>query len=505
MPTRAEYQALLLPVLTQRLAPLASASLTAAPASVFSVAKLTAEISGILELIEREHVGASAHVRGLLAGQRPPPWDGHGELAFLLYHLHHPPAALRTEIDRIPELRAVWDAMAAVAAPTPFTPASFATLAASLPKQETVWCNFWGDVYGDGTYEQLDPKWAWTLKNDLMNHLPSWLPGCGVAPFVAREWNDAVPLAAGADGKVRVAILGDWGTGSYRLSGLPQPDGPALAVMDTLARLDPVPDYIVHLGDTYYSGTDAKRSPDLEEAHNLVEVLKRYPQVARSGRCFTLNSNHEMYGGAWGYYGVALADPLFRAQQGCSYFAIQFGNCILAGLDSAYHDPSNLYMEGGLGDRSEPQYAFLRRLAAWQKAGKKIVLLSHHPGISTDGKAASKYLWNDVTSVLKPDMWYWGHTHLGAVYGSAAFSGAMKTRCIGHSAVPFAIPPGMRDVPKSVAAWYSHTALTDDTMLEALFYESRRAKNGFAVLTLTPDGITEAVYDIGNTEPVWTS
>jgi hypothetical protein len=78
----------------------------------------------------------------------------------------------RAEIDALPELKLVWDAMAAVAAPSPFTPESFTALGASLPAQATVKCTEWGDIYGTGKYEQLNPGWAWTLKNDLMNHLP---------------------------------------------------------------------------------------------------------------------------------------------------------------------------------------------------------------------------------------------------------------------------------------------------------------------------------------------
>jgi hypothetical protein len=68
--------------------------------------------------------------------------------------------------------------------------------------------------------------------------------------------------------------------------------------------------------------------------------------------------------------------------------------------------------------------------------------------------------------------------------------------------MPFAIPPGMQGCKQNVE-WYSDTPLDATAALEALYYTSPRAKNGFAMLTLSKDGITEEAYDVGNTKPVW--
>jgi len=499
MPTRTEYSARIQPLLSegfsrQRLT-------TTAEEAGFSIDELADSLGGILEELEQQHLGASAHIQALMAARESPPWTGDGELAFLLYYLHHPPAELRAEIDSLPELKLVWDSMAAVAAPSPFTPESFAGLSAALPAAAIVKCNEWGDVYGSGTYEQLDKGWAWTLKNDLMNHISKRFgKGYGIADFARRDWKKPVALQPGSEGKVRIAIIGDWGSGKYKLNGLDGKSGPACAVMDTLGSLTQHPDYLIHLGDTYYSGTGPYRSPSSEATHNLVDILKLYPKLAMSGRCFTLNSNHEMYGGAYGYFNLALKDPLFSAQQGCSYFALEFGDWIIAGIDSAYFDPSSLYMQGGLGDKSKnPQYQFLQQVKA---SGKKVILMSHHTALSTDGGSPSKYLWKDVTSVMKPDYWYWGHIHLGAVYSKNAYSGEMKTRCIGHSSMPFAIPPGMEKCQGNID-WYSKTPLDSSTKLQALYYSRPRAKNGFSVLTLSENAVTEEIYEIGNKNPIW--
>ena len=500
MPTRQEYSGRLLPMLSEGFR---TESLSADSGEDYSVEELAGTLGGILEELERQHMGASSHIQGLLAEQSPEPWDGHGELAFLQYFLHNPPPELRGEIDALPELKLVWDAMAAVAAPSPFTPDSFRSLEDSLPKEATVKCNEWGDIYGTNQYEQLDVGWAWTLKNVLMNHLPQWKSkSYGIAEFVTHDWKQPFVLQPDTDGQVRIGIIGDWGSGKYHLNGLGDKDGPAFAVMDTLQKLENPPDYLIHLGDTYYSGTGPNRTPTGEEGNNLIDVLKLYPTLAKPGHCFTLNSNHEMYGGAYGYYSAALSHPLFSGQRGCSYFALEFEDWIIAGIDSAYFDPSNLYMAGGLGEKSkDPQYEFLQQV---QASGKQVILMSHHTGLSTDGGSPSEHLWKNVTCVLMPDYWYWGHTHLGAVYSSCAYSGDMKTRCIGHSSMPFAIPPGMKKCQQNLD-WYSNSPLESSSELQDLYYSSPRAKNGFAMLTLRKDGISEEIYDIGNTTPVWSS
>jgi len=500
MATQQEYSERLLPLLSEGLEPHV---LSASPEQVFSIEALAGTLGEILEELEKQHIGASAHVQALVDEQPIEPWDGHGELAFLLYFLHNPPAALREEIDALPELRIVWDAMAAVAAPSPFTPALFNTLSASLPTQANVKCNQWGDIYGTGKYELLDTGWAWTLKNDLMNHMPKWLgKGYGIANFVTHDWKVPIKLKPGSGDKVTIAIIGDWGSGKYTLSGLANKNGPAIAVMDTLKQLPTPPDYLIHLGDTYYSGTGPNRSPKNEEAHNLIDMLKHYPSIAKPGHCFTLNSNHEMYGGAYGYFDVALANPLFSSQKGCSYFAMEYEDWIIAGIDSAYFDPSIMYMDGGLGKKSkDPQYDFLKQIKA---SGKKSIVMSHHTGLSTDGASPSKYLWKNVNSEIKPAFWYWGHIHLGVAYSSKAYSGNMNTRCIGHSSMPFAIPPGMASCKKNID-WYADTPLDSTEALQAVYYTRQRAKNGFAILTLSKSGITEEVYEIGNVNPVWSN
>ncbi len=86
-----------------------------------------------------------------------------------------------------------------------------------------------------------------------------------------------------------------------------------------------------------------------EEQNNLLAV---WPKTSNPDNlAFTLNSNHEMYAGANGYYGDALlsAGTPFAAQKGLSYFALKLGGWTILGLDSAYFGTSrDAFMSGYL-------------------------------------------------------------------------------------------------------------------------------------------------------------
>ena len=359
-----------------------------------------------------------------------------------------------------------------------------------------------GTIVGTNKFEDLDTGWLYVPANYLYNlAFPA-----GIAAFIppapAKPFNGKI---GGTASTIKVAIIGDWGTGDYEAS---EHYEPAAGVMQAVQNLDP--DYVIHLGDVYYCGTDLRLPPG-EEAANL---LAHWP-AEFSGKSFTLNSNHEMYGGAQGYFEIALnrASPgksPFNVQNGFSYFALEFGSWVLVGLDAAYHDTSSLYMQGGIGTIDElpkhPQLTFLTDIAK-QYGDKKIILLSHQTGMSTDGTTTDDYpLLSQIQATgLKPDYWYWGHIHLGLVYGmksavTTASGGTIKARCVGHSAVPFGTPWGLKTGGEVI------DFIADDPVAG-----SPLAKNGLAMLTLTNDGkITEQFFNgvpVGSGEkpsPVWT-
>ena len=413
------------------------------------------------------------------------------EFGFALYWLEQAPEEVAAAAPGAAEIPLAFDLLRQALPAAFVTPAQVALLfgGAAARAGRLVWVANDGTVYGTARYEQLDIGWTKALTN-LVATL--WHDDF-VKPFPTRPDLAPVRLEANAQGTVRIAIVGDWGGGNALARG----------VMETLASLDP--DYVIHLGDVYYAGTDSKGSPPGEERDFLVDFWRRYGP-AKDGRCFTLNSNHEMYSGARGYFDVALADPMFAAQGRYSYFALEFGNWIIAGFDSAYYASSlTLFLKGNLGGEDDPQYDFLGEVA---KRGKKTILMSHHNPISYQGKKGKRRiwhrkqsaLWKEVTRVIEPDYWYWGHLHLGAVYNKNSAARKVKARCIGHGCIPFGVPRGLAKDAR--VDWFSDTAF-DDPDEDVHPRGASRAVNGFAMITLTENGIGEEFFRAGSTTPVY--
>jgi len=342
-----------------------------------------------------------------------------------------------------------------------------------------------GSIYGLRKYEQLDPEWATALFYNLcLKH--------GIikkADFVVQPNKQGIKVDQDV---VQIGIVGDWGTGPYKNADGNQP---STRVMENLAKLDP--DYTIHLGDVYYAGTSrSDLIESQEEIDNLVNVWK--PDGDKS---LALNSNHEMYSGAHGLFRDALTSGRFSLQQGASYFALVHDRWVVFGLDSAYYDNSPLFMNGALND--ENQLDFIRGI---DTAGKKVIAMTHHNGLQPDGKKRLP-LWEDVNKALggrDPDFWYWGHVHNAIAYSDAADAGQTVARCIGHGAIPFAKAPGLYHDDGSAAgannkeiAYYAGQELpVPKDLMVAL------APNGFAVLTISGDSLTEIFCD-QNGRVVW--
>lgn len=351
-----------------------------------------------------------------------------------------------------------------------------------------------GSILGFGKYEMADVGWAVCLVYVIYYSLfPNKKAPFNTAPA------GVIDLVAGTyQNEVSIAILGDWGTGDYTSDG-----GPAKAVMDAISKSATIdnPDYIIHLGDVYYAGTESS-----EENDNLLQMwpADRFAGGKMAGTSFTLNSNHEMYDGANGYFKIALtpANTPFNEQQKASFFALKFGDWMMLGLDSAYYSSaSTLFMDGTLGgSKSSVQKDWLQQVVGGRK-GKDVILLTHHNPISFDGLTREP-LWDETLADLggTPDYWYWGHVHLGVVYGDQlpAAKGPdgrfAKVRCSGNAAIPNGVPSGLDGKPN--IDYYSHTPLKN---------KEPRVRNGFAVITLSLDGqIKERFYEVsdGSEEPV---
>ncbi len=296
---------------------------------------------------------------------------------------------------------------------------------------------------------------------------------------------------AGSPRSLTLAMAGDWGSGRWN-----DPDKvyPAETVLTQMLATEP--DYMVHLGDVYYAGTpsDSLIDPD-EEGRYFTDLWKPGSRGA-----LALNSNHEMYSGANGLY-EALENPMFAAQRGATYFAIEFEDWLVLGLDSAFYDNSLMFMHGALNDPD--QNTFIENL---NPQDKLVLVLTHHNGLLYNGKKKQP-LWGQVCDALgkQPEVWYWGHIHNGIVYSSESEAGTTLARCCGHGSLPFGDAYGLHDAEGQripAVSYYAHTPLPDPTVPP----QQLRVLNGFATVCLEKGKITEAFYEQSTdaaAPPVW--
>jgi hypothetical protein len=220
-----------------------------------------------------------------------------------------------------------------------------------------------------------------------------------------------------------VALVGDWGTGQE----------PAKMVLQRIAYHNP--DYIIHLGDIYYSGT-------IYEAENyFLNIFKQvYPNKSftpgTTPRVLTMAGNHDMYAGGSGYYWL-----LQRLGQPASFFCLRNANWQFVGIDTGYadHDPGTVNtIEPGIHDQE------LQWLKTQVDSGKgcKTILLSHHPLFSAfdsiNNQAVNNTLKKQIIDLLpKITAWYWAHEHNLVIYREWQ---NIHARLVGHGAFPVGIP-----------------------------------------------------------------
>ena len=334
-----------------------------------------------------------------------------------------------------------------------------------------------GDVLSNHPWTLSDPVWALLLPSYIALMLdPTLKPPFGTTPAWIKI-EDAQSLS--------LALCGDWACPPFaEVGGLCcAPD----RVMEQIGKLGA--DYTVHLGDVYPLGS----------RQFYGAFLERW-QPGRRG-AFTVCSNHDMYGHAAGYFLDAMMHPMFAAQQGTSYFAVEFGDWIIVGLDSAYHDMSPLFVKGMV--RDPDQRAFLLRVREQvERTGQKTFLMLHHTVLSEDGTSTTT-VWDDIVGEdalgRAPDVCYTGHLHAGVVYGPDAATGpATKVRVMGHGALPFGAPDVLAQNagPGKPVQHYAHTPFPDT-------FPAHRglAMNGFAAVTLGHDGsLTERFINLDGSD-----
>lgn len=248
-------------------------------------------------------------------------------------------------------------------------------------------------------YSNIDPGWASVVFEKMKAMLR------GNATFVAHKSAtdfrfDDLPQQA------TIALVSDWGGGNE-------------AARQVAAQIKArQPNYVIHLGDIYYAGTER----EVDE-----RFLKHWdfasPALTRS---FALNGNHEMYSGGHAYFKM-----LKKLKQPASYFRLGNQHWRFIGLDTAYVDH----------DLNPEQQQWLAAQLNGGPAGAKSVLLSHHQPFSAFERANTGEVLRErvreFTDAGKIHGWMWGHEHLCVIYDRHL---GLKGRCIGHGCIPYEPP-----------------------------------------------------------------
>jgi predicted phosphodiesterase len=277
--------------------------------------------------------------------------------------------------------------------------------------------------------------------------------------------------------KASIALAGDWGTGLY---GAPH-------IADEISKRGPF-DLLLHLGDVYYSGTKE------EVQERLIDL---WP-VAAGRMTRTLNSNHEMYSGGYGYFDLALK----AFKQEASYFAFQNKKWLLIGLDTAYVDH----------DMDYQQISWLNS-AVSQAGTRKIVLFSHQQLFSRLDEQGPK-LKKALSHLLNGELikvWYWGHEHQCVLYDRHPDYN-LVARCLGNGGVPEPRKSIVTDAPAfrlhGNLAWKQLDGTQDSPPCLVLDgpnrfipgEEDKFVPHGFMTLDLDGDKLTERVFSADGVE-----
>jgi hypothetical protein len=313
-------------------------------------------------------------------------------------------------------------ALAAVpaAAAAPAAPTNCAYMYAELGWAEITGNTAQRDkLANDIKFSSCDPLWAESVTTYL-----GWKASGTKIPYINySSMNDFVldlPKPGGADGRLVVGIIGDWGTGMPEASWL-------------LSRvMAQNPDLLIHLGDIYYAGTVS------EVADNFTKPLT---DVGVTCPVYSLAGNHDMYSGGVGYYGL-----LQQLGQPASYFCLRNAAWQILGMDTGFHDNDVFTVNTNLTSLQPAEVGWhLDKIN--NAGGRKTILLSHHQLFSPYGGGVGEDPNSNRGLVTNPNLsasfqnvmgniqlWIWGHEHSLNLF--PVYHGLNQGRCVGASAVP---------------------------------------------------------------------
>jgi hypothetical protein len=324
-----------------------------------------------------------------------------------------------------------------------------------------------------GRFTPDDPNWVFKVAEAVLEHFAK-----GNHPF------NPVPAQHAISDTARLVVVGDWGTGLPRAKAV----GRLMAASVTEALAADREAHVIHLGDIYYSGLPG------EDRRHVLDIWPVTVEQERAGvTSWSLNGNHDMYSGAYGYFQTLLSDPRFGRQHSpdgapTSFFRLSAPSWNFVGLDTAWSH--RVLTSGAVAVLEPPQADFVATVTA-ETPSRKTVLFSHHQLTSAwDPGDIGPELTEKLRPVLdgnKITAWWWGHEHRSMAFEPT--SGVQFPRCLGHGGVPVLQPHSPNEPVPRPGIWEDRETLEDGGQ--------RWARFGYAVLDL--DGPTMTVRYIDDT------
>ena len=294
-----------------------------------------------------------------------------------------------------------------------------------------------------------------------------------------------------ADGSIRIALAGDWGTGT----------DVAQQVANSMVSTNP--ELTVHLGDIYFVGTEN------EVRENCLGVNGSYQGVfwrRGSKGSFALSGNHEMYSGGNPYFNdflPTLGIPSSQDEKQLrSYFCLEAPAWRIVAVDTGYNSDTI----GGDCALEKPLLDWLQNVVDPINKPKPTVLLSHHQWFSGFGDGNYPKPAQQLAAFFKNQqvIWLWGHEHRLAIFypyqSSRDHSLSCFARCIGHGGMPLEIASSAypnEDDPQRVEYWDSPDVhperfrkLPDGTVV---------GTNGYALMTIQGSTLSLEYFDADQT------
>ena len=282
----------------------------------------------------------------------------------------------------------------------------------------------------DTPFGQCDPKWGEVLAVYVASRISA-----GSIPYRRYKSLQDFVITDRLPENATVILIADWGTGQDA----------AKALLAKVASHSP--DVVIHLGDVYYSGTQAEVQ---NYFYSIWQETFKIPLVAWGQKLtdftakpatFHMPGNHDMYSGGAPYYTV-----IDMLGQPASYFCLRNDKWQFVAMDTSLHDsnPNDVNDATSVDD----QEVIWMQDKVNNAGGRKTILLSHHQLFTCfekiGGQAVNQKLLPQVQDILPMlTAWIWGHEHNMVIYKEYL---GIRGRCIGHGAFPVCQnPPPFND------------------------------------------------------------